>query len=271
MADLQQFGAAAQAGFAGGFERRAAGRGRQARHGRAAGRGRGARGDGIGQQVDVVEREIGNGIQRGAERDLQRAGRQFGGGQRAGIKGHVGADPAIARIVGMAMALPIQRADVDFDVAREAPQFGADPQRRVQEVGTGTDVPVAGMLDLHAFAGRGEEQGGAQALIGPDALQMALGESGRRSGRRFAHAAGEGPFLEIGSSGAREPTGSDAGWSIHACLHNPTPAGCKRRKQSAMICQPPRFLEHPNQAPDVSGSCRASAWLPGIFLPSFSP
>ncbi len=233
---LQELGAAAQAGFAGGVEDGAALRGNQARHGGAAGRGRGAGGDGVGQQVDIVEREIGQGVERGAERDLQRAGREFRGGQRAGIIRHVGADAAVARIAGVAVPLPVGGADVDFHVADEPPQFGADAQRGVEEIGAGAGIPLAGMFDLHAFAGGGDEVRGPQAVVGPDALEMAFGEGRGGQGRGFADAARERLDLARGG-GVRKPIGGDGSGSGHGGICPPLVAQAVRKVNA----QPPRL------------------------------
>jgi hypothetical protein len=200
---LQQFGAAAQAAFAGGVEHRAALGRREARHGRAAGRGRGARGDGIGHEIDVVEREIGDGIERGAQGDLERAGGQFGGGQRAGIERDMRADATVARIVGMAVPLPVGGADVDFHVAGDPALFRPDQKHGIQEIGAGAGIPIPGVFDPHLFASACDQLARPQAVIRPHALQVAFGEGGGRGGGRLADAAGEQAFRGVADSAAR--------------------------------------------------------------------
>ena len=53
-----------------------------------------------------------------------------------------------------------------------------------------------------------------QAVVGPDALQMAFGEGRGGQGRRFADAAGERLDLARGG-GAREPIGGDLDGGKH--------------------------------------------------------
>ena len=111
------------------------------------------------------------------------------------------------------MALPIGGADVDFDVAGDAAHFGADEKGGAEKVGAGAGVPVAGAFDADDFAGEGGERGGAEAVVGPDALEMAFGERQAVGWRAFGDAAGARPGQKVRIRGAGEPIGGDVGWN----------------------------------------------------------
>ena len=149
---------------------------------------------------------------------MQGAGGEFGRRQGAWIKRNVGAHAAVARILGVAVALPIGGPDMDFHVAGDAAQFGTNPERGIQEIGAGAGIPFARVLHLQPLAAGGEERVRAQAAIGPDALEVPFAEGGKGNRRRFADAAGRRAVLLFGFLCTRKPVRRDAGGKIHGVV-----------------------------------------------------
>jgi hypothetical protein len=77
---------------------------------------------------------------------------------------------------------------MNFEISAHAPPFSSDAQDRIQKVGAGLQIPVAGMFHLNRFSVGSREINRAQARVSPEALKVAFSvREGMIGGGRFAH------------------------------------------------------------------------------------
>lgn len=129
---------------------------------------------GVGGGVDAVEKEMGAFFEGVAEGDFLAGGGEEAGGEGAGFVGDVEADVAVAGVLVVAVVAPVEGADMDFDIAGDA--AAGDGPFRVEKIGAGFKIPAAGFEDPDRFAAGGGEGDGAEAVVIPDAVQVAFGE-----------------------------------------------------------------------------------------------
>ncbi len=87
----------------------------------------------------------------------------------------MGNDFGKVRVGGMFVAVPVGGGDMDFDIAGDDAFFGADLQGCVEEVGTCFVVPASRVDDGDFFAIAIFQVGGAETIVGPNALEVAFG------------------------------------------------------------------------------------------------
>ena len=72
---------------------------------------------------------------------------------------------------------------MDFHIAAQPSPLGTYPKDGAQKIGTGFEIPGAGVVDDQGFALRGAEAGGAQHRVIPHTLEVALAEWKVSTGR----------------------------------------------------------------------------------------
>lgn len=135
--------------------------------------------EGVGGGIDlvIVDGVFCFGLE--LKRNLDETG-NFG----AGIVDEVKADVGIVGIVAVPMAVPVGGMNVDFEVAVEAAWGSTDAEFGVEKVGPFFLIPASGMVDADGLVIGGDKGFGAQAGVGPEALDVAFGV-GKEENFRF--------------------------------------------------------------------------------------